>query len=112
MSDYPPSAPPPPPPPPQGSPTYFGAPAPNPAEANSKKILCGVLAIVIGHLGIHKFVLGMTTPGLIMLLVSLLTCGIGGIVMWVIGIIEGIGYLTKTDEQFYNEYMVGKKQWF
>jgi TM2 domain-containing membrane protein YozV len=108
MSEIPPSAPPPPPP---GS-QFPATPAPNPAEANSKKTLCGILAIVLGHFGIHKFILGMTTPGLIMLLVSLLTCGIGGVVMWVIGIIEGITYLQKTDEQFYKEYMVGKKEWF
>jgi hypothetical protein len=44
-----------------------------------------------------------------MLLVSLLTCGLGGIVMWVIGLAEGIIYLTKTDEEFYNTYIANKK---
>jgi hypothetical protein len=33
-------------------------------------------------------------------------------VMHIIGIIEGIIYLTKTDEQFYQTYMVEKKGWF
>ena len=67
---------------------------------------------LIGSLGVHKFVLGMTGPGLIMLLVSILSCGIAWPVMHVIGIIEGIIYLTKTDEQFYQTYMVEKKGWF
>jgi TM2 domain-containing membrane protein YozV len=71
-----------------------------------------VVAILIGHLGIHKFMLGMTTPGLIMLLVSLLTCGVGALVMWVIGIVEGVIYLTKTDDEFYDLYVVQKKEWF
>jgi hypothetical protein len=47
-----------------------------------------------------------------MLLVSLLTFGIGATIFWIIGIIEGILYLTKTDEDFYQTYIVGKKNWF
>ena len=47
-----------------------------------------------------------------MLLVSLLTCGIGASVMGIIGLIEGIMYLTKSDEQFYQEYVANQKQWF
>ena len=72
----------------------------------------GVLGIVIGSLGIHKFVIGNTTPGLIMLLVSLLTCGIGAIAMHIVGIIEGIKYLTMSDADFYQTYVVDKKGWF
>jgi TM2 domain-containing membrane protein YozV len=77
-----------------------------------KKLVAGLLGIFLGSLGIHKFVLGYTTPGVIMLLVTLLTCGIGGSVMWVIGLIEGIIYLTKTDEEFVATYINGKKEWF
>ena len=71
--------------------------------------ICGIL---VGSLGVHKFVIGNTTAGLIMLLVTLLTCGFGGIVMHAIGLVEGIIYLTKTDEEFYQTYVVEKKQWF
>jgi TM2 domain-containing membrane protein YozV len=85
-------------------------PAPfNPAD--SKRVVCGILAILIGGLGIHKFIIGKTSPGLVMLLVSLLTCGIGGIAMHVIAIIEGIKYLQMNDEQFYYTYVVGPKNW-
>jgi hypothetical protein len=52
--------------------------------------------------------LGMPTPGIIQIVISVFTCGFGG---W-IAIIEGILYLTKTDEEFYQTYVVGKKQWF
>ncbi len=79
---------------------------------NEKKILAGILGILLGSLGIHKFVLGYTTEGLVMLLVTLLTCGLGGTVMWVIGLIEGILYLTKTDEEFTATYIDNKKGWF
>jgi TM2 domain-containing membrane protein YozV len=91
-------------------PPSSGSGAPRPDA--SKKVAAGVCGILIGGLGIHKFILGLTTPGLIMLLVTLLTCGIGGIVMGPIGLIEGIIYLTKSDEEFYQTYIVGKKAWF
>jgi serine/threonine protein kinase len=76
------------------------------------KLLAGVLAIVLGSLGIHKFVLGYPKEGLAMLLIAVLTCGFGAIVTGVIGLIEGIIYLTKTDEEFMNTYITNKKPWF
>jgi hypothetical protein len=33
-------------------------------------------------------------------------------VMWIIGLIEGIMYLTKSDEEFDRIYIQGKKTWF
>ena len=47
-----------------------------------------------------------------MLLVSLLTCGIGGVVMHVIGLIEGIIYLCKPDDEFVRVYVDARKEWF
>ena len=88
----------------------------NNGDANSKKIACGICAILLGALGIHKFILGYTTEGVIMLLVTLLggmvTCGIASFVMGVIALVEGIIYLTKSDNEFYNTYMAAKKSWF
>jgi TM2 domain-containing membrane protein YozV len=81
-------------------------------EFAGKKIAAGICGILLGALGIHKFILGLTTPGVIMLLVSLLTCGVGAFVMGIIGLIEGIIYLTKSDEDFYQTYAVQKKGWF
>ncbi|MCW5313791.1 NINE protein [Nostoc sp. KVJ3] len=84
----------------------------NPSDPSSKKIAAGICAILLGALGIHKFILGYTTEGLIMLLVTILTCGFGGAVMGIVGLVEGIIYLTKTDEEFLNTYIVEKKGWF
>ncbi|HUB68482.1 MAG TPA: TM2 domain-containing protein [Candidatus Methylacidiphilales bacterium] len=77
-----------------------------------KKLAAGLLGIFLGSLGIHKFILGYSKAGIIMLLVSLLTCGIGATVMGIIGLIEGIIYLTKSDEEFVATYINGKKEWF
>ncbi len=85
-------------------------------DANSKKIAAGILAILLGSLGIHKFVLGYTNEGVAMLLISLLagvvTCGLATMVIWAIGLAEGIVYLTKTDEEFLNTYLLNRKGWF
>ena len=81
------------------------------AEVNSKKLAAGLLGIFLGSLGIHKFILGYSGPGLVMLLVTLLTCGLGGAVMGVIGLIEGIIYLTMTPQQFKTLYIDGQKEW-
>ncbi|MCS7337215.1 MAG: TM2 domain-containing protein [Verrucomicrobiae bacterium] len=76
----------------------------------------GVCGILLGWLGIHKFILGYTGPGLIMLIVSLLgsilTCGLAACVMWIIGLVEGTMYLAKSDEDFVRTYIDGRKEWF
>lgn len=79
-----------------------------PEEIKNKKMLCGILGILLGSLAIHKFMLGNTTTGIIQILISVCTLGIGGF----IGLIEGIIYLTKSDQDFYQTYIVNKKQWF
>lgn len=77
-----------------------------------EKLVAGLLGILLGSLGIHKFYLGYTKEGVIMLLVSLLTCGIGAFVMEIIGLIEGIMYLVKSDEEFQATYVDSHKGWF
>lgn len=78
------------------------------SQPENKKIVAGVLALLLGSLGIHKFILGYTTEGIIQIVISVVTCGIGGIVPF----IEGIIYLVKTDEEFYQTYQVNKRGWF
>ena len=73
-----------------------------------KKILAGVLAIVLPCFGgVHRFVLGDVAGGLIRLLL-VPVCGIGA----VISLVEGIIYLTKSDDDFYQTYQVGQREWF
>jgi TM2 domain-containing membrane protein YozV len=82
------------------------------AQGADKKIAAGICAILLGSLGVHKFIMGYTTEGVIMLLVSVVSCGILAVVPSVIGIIEGIIYLTKSDEDFVRTYIQAKKGWF
>jgi TM2 domain-containing membrane protein YozV len=105
-------------PPPQGPPPPVGGQ--NPAD---RKLIAGLLGILLGGLGIHKFYLGYTQEGIIMLAVTLgiglvggsITCGLltpVAIIMSIIGLIEGILYLTKSDEEFVATYITGRKPWF
>ena len=82
------------------------------AQRASNKIAAGVCGIILGGFGIHKFILGYTGAGLIMLLVSILSCGAAYFVMHIIGLIEGIVYLTKSDEEFVRIYVDARKEWF
>lgn len=81
-------------------------------EFVGKKIVAGICGIFLGAFGVHKFILGITKPGLTMLLITVCTCGLGYPVMHVIGIIEAIIYLTKSDQEFYRLYGVQKQEWF
>lgn len=75
---------------------------------SEKKTTAGILGILLGPWGVHKFYLGYTTEGLIQIAITLVTCGMGGIV----GFIEGIIYLTKSDREFDETYVFNKKGWF
>ena len=79
-----------------------------------------LLLILLGGLGVHKFILGYTNAGIIMVAVTVVSylltfvlIGIFGILaMSVIGVVEGIIYLTKSDDEFVVRYGVNKKSWF
>lgn len=95
-------------------PGYFPPGSPIPSDVQSKKILAGIMALMFGTFGVHKFVLGQTNAGLIRLACTILGACIvvGPAAMHIIGIIEGIIYLTKTDEEFYRVYMIERRGWF
>lgn len=75
---------------------------------SEKKLVAGLLGILLGGFGIHKFYLGYTKAGIIQIIVTLITCGVGSI----IGLIEGVLYLVKTDEEFDQMYVHNQKEWF
>ena len=107
------AVPPPPPPPPVPSPALAQPQAP---AIESKRVLAGVTAILFGLIGLHKFILGYTSEGVVMLLVTFVggfcTAGVSVLATATIGFIEGIVYLSKSDAEFVREYQVGRKEWF
>ena len=82
------------------------------SDQESKRIVTGIVAILFGSLGIHKFILGYQKEGIVMLAVSLLSLGILAGLVALIGIVEGIIYLRKSDEEFFKTYQQGRRPWF
>lgn len=81
---------------------------PETEEKRPSRTTCGILALLVGWAGLHKFMMGHTNAALLHIAAVWCTCGFGGI----ISLIEGIKYLTMTDEEFYQTYIVGGKEWF
>lgn len=89
-----------------------GIPKSAEADVLAKKIAGGLCGVLFGGFGVHKFVIGLRKQGMTMLLLSLCTFFVAFPVMQIIGMIEGIIYLAKTEEDFYRDYVVEKRGWF
>lgn len=88
---------------------------PSSATGSSKRVLAGVCGILLGGFGVHKFVLGYSSEGAIMLVITIVGFfffGLGPLLMWIFGLIEGIIYLTKSDAAFNETYVLRKRGWF
>lgn len=87
----------------------------NPSHA-TKQLLAGYCGIIFGGFGVHKFILGYTPEGFIMLAISLVggtfTYGVSLLIMQLVGLIEGMIYLNKNHEEFVDTYFVNKQGWF
>ncbi len=90
-------------------------------EFAGKKIAAGICGILLGGLGVHKFILGFNSAGTIMLSVYLICVFsgcllivpvVGAMAIQVVGLVEGILYLTKSDEEFYQTYAIERREWF
>jgi TM2 domain-containing membrane protein YozV/cold shock CspA family protein len=79
------------------------------------KWIAALLAFVAGGLGIHKFYLGKNTAGFIMLVVFLggiILAAIPTIIMSIVAFVECVIYVVKSEQQFYDDYVVGDRAWF
>ncbi|SDZ07913.1 zinc-ribbon domain-containing protein [Proteiniborus ethanoligenes] len=81
--------------PPIGQPMYAtGAPV-----KTKSKTTAGILAILLGGLGVHKFYLGKIGLGILYILFC------WTYIPAIVGLIEGIIYLTQSDEDFYRKHV-------
>lgn len=75
---------------------------------SDKKLAAGLLGILLGAFGANKFFLGYTREGIIQIVLNIVTCGLATVIPF----IEGIIYLTMSDEQFDYTYVQNQKTWF
>ncbi len=75
--------------------------APAVPATSGKRIAAGVIAILVGYLGIHYFICGKSFAGFITILLSLVTCGVWTVVTFV----QGIMMLCMSDADFDNKYV-------
>jgi TM2 domain-containing membrane protein YozV len=74
--------------PPTAVPTYQ---TPGQTNPNAKdRVAYVLLAVFLGHLGIHNFFAGYTSRAVIQLVITIVTCGFGALVTWIWAIIEAI----------------------
>lgn len=103
---------------PYGQQAQYGYQQPYVAPAVGEKdhVAAGLLALFLGWLGVHKFYLGYNTSGFIMLgtsiLGGILTLSVASWAIWVIAIVEGIFYLSKSQTEFEQMYVINKREWF
>ncbi len=84
--------------------------------ASRDHVAAGFLALVLGFFGVHKFYLGYNAQGFTLMALSviggLFSFGIAAGVAWIVAIIEGIVYLSKSQSEFEQVYVYGKREWF
>ena len=106
------------PPAPQTPPETETPPAPEPETpqrqsapaARKSKTTAALLAFLLGGFGAHKFYLGYTGAGLVHLGLSLTV--IGALVNVPVCVVEFLIYLSKSDEEFHQTYVVNRKRFF
>lgn len=79
-------------------------------------VAAALLAILLGCFGIHKFYLGYTTAGFITLGITIVggvfTLGVAAAVMALVGVVEGILYLTESQSKFESTHVLHVREWF
>lgn len=84
--------------------------------ASRDHVAAGLLALLLGMFGVHKFYLGYNAQGFTLLALTviggLFSFGLVAGVVWIIAAIEGIVYFSKSQSEFERIYIYGKREWF
>ncbi len=76
-------------------------------EDEKKRIIMGIIAILVGSLGVHKFCHGSWGWGIVYILLSLIGCILilPLLVTCILSIVEGVRYLLMDDEEYNQKYI-------
>jgi len=67
--------------------------------------IAGLLALLLGPIGLHYFYTGKTTAGVVFLVITLLSCFILSPLVWLVSIIQGVLFFTMTQEEFEQKWV-------
>lgn len=67
-------------------------------ELGQSRLVVGLLGIFLGAFGVHRFLLGYTTIGIIQVCITVLSCGMLSWVSGIWGLVEGILVLSKSEQ--------------
>ena len=76
--------------------------APPAPQTDRNKIVAAILAFFLGTLGIHRFYLGRTGSGIVMLVLSITVIGLLVSAPW--ALVDAVRYLVMSDEEFAARY--------
>ena len=76
------------------TPPYLGA-----VDQRKSKLVAGLLGILVGWAGVHRFYLGYVANGVVQILVTAVTCGFGAIWGFIEGILILVGSSITTDAE-------------
>ena len=106
----------------QSSPNQIKTTVSKTKNNTKRKFIAVILAFLFGGYGAHKFFLGYTKEGLIMIAITFLSYSLGslygalfmyGILFtFIVSITEGIIYLMKSSKEFTKTYITNKRGWF
>lgn len=78
--------------------------------------VAGVLAVVLGAFGMHKFYLGYHEQGFLLLLATIavgsVSFGLAILAIWMVAFVEGVNYFTLSQSEFERIYVEGTHNWF
>ncbi|WP_181036369.1 TM2 domain-containing protein [Arthrobacter sp. B1805] len=81
---------------------YNQGPFGQPYAPQKSRVIAGILGILLGSLGIHRFYLGYTTIGIVQILMStvgaIFTFGLSAIAAGIWGLVEGIMILVGSEQ--------------
>ena len=77
----------------------------NNGPSGKSRGVAGLLALFLGGLGLHYFYMNKTNAGVVFLLITLLSCGVFGIVTQIIAIIQAVLFFTSTQQEFEQKWV-------
>ena len=69
------------------------------------KVLFGIMTLIFNCVGVPQFMKGDIGKGILHIVLSFCTCGVGEVVLFILGLIEGIKILKMSEAEYGEKYL-------